>query len=136
MEKFVWENEYSVGVKEIDEQHQHFFELANEILDLVNKENPARKEVFSAIEKLGNYAFYHFGTEESYFDKFNYPETTEHVAVHNEYRKSVENYMNEIRAEGTDVFKTALEIALYSNNWLATHILKMDKKYTKYFLNE
>lgn len=34
MQKYIWTEKYSVGVSEIDEQHQHFFAIANEIIEI------------------------------------------------------------------------------------------------------
>jgi len=31
--QFIWTQDYSVGIKEIDEQHQHFFGVANAIVE-------------------------------------------------------------------------------------------------------
>ncbi len=39
MNKFVWTNEYSLGVGVIDDQHKHFFEIVNQIYDLLEKKN-------------------------------------------------------------------------------------------------
>ncbi len=132
MEKIIWKNEYSVGVQEIDEQHRHFFEIANSVLDLTQK-TTAKEEVFAVLEKLGDYAFYHFGIEESYFDKLNYPGAVDHIAAHNQYRETIKKYLDEIRSEKTDTSEVAQKIAFYSGNWLIGHILEVDRKYTKYF---
>ncbi len=132
MEKIIWENKYSVGIQKIDEQHRHFFEIANSVLDLTQK-TPAKEEVFAVLEKLGDYAFYHFGTEEKYFDKFHYPSAVDHIAAHNQYRETIKKYLDEIRSEGVDTSEFAQKIAFYSGNWLIGHILEVDRKYTKYF---
>lgn len=123
MDKFIWTQEYSVGIESIDEQHKHFFGIANKIMD---------KEIFGALEELGDYAFYHLETEENYFDKFNYGGASEHIAVHNEYREKVQDMMDRAR-QGEDIKKIAKEAASYSGEWLFKHILVMDKKYTKFF---
>jgi len=133
MDKFVWTSEYSVGIKEIDEQHQHFFEIANRIIDLTMKTDLAQEDVAKSLEELGNYAFYHLGTEEGYFDKFNYPDAPLHIAAHNDYRKMVNDYFVQLRAAGSDFKKIAEEMASYSINWLSGHILLVDKKYTQFF---
>lgn len=133
MEKFIWTDKYSIGIREIDEQHQHFFGIANGIIDLTEKENIAKEEIFKALEELGNYAFYHFGTEESYFDKFNYPDAPLHIDAHNKYRETINKYLEDIRKGGIDVKKMAQETASYSSEWLSRHILVVDIQYTKFF---
>lgn len=133
MEKFIWTDKYSIGIKEIDEQHKHFFGIANGIIDLTANENIGKEELFNALGELGDYAFYHFSTEESYFDKFNYPEAPLHIDAHNKYREAIVKYLEDIKKEGADVKKMAEEITSYSSNWLSQHILVMDIKYTKFF---
>jgi len=92
-----------------------------------------KEEVFSALEELGNYAFYHLSTEEGYFAKFGYEAAPLHVESHNEYREAISKYFEDIRKEKADVKKMAEEIAYYSSSWLSQHILVMDKQYTKFF---
>lgn len=133
MDKFVWTEEYGVGIKEIDEQHKHFFGIANEVVDLSEKENFSKEEVFAALEGLGDYAFYHFKTEEDYFDKFNYPEAPLHIDAHNKFRETVSGYLADIRKKDVDVKKMAEDAASYSADWLFKHILAMDRKYSKFF---
>lgn len=132
MDKFIWTQEYSVGIESIDEQHRHFFDIANKILGIMEAKSLLEKAIFEVLEELGDYAFYHLETEENYFDKFNYGGASEHIAVHNEYRGKVQDMMDRIR-QGGDIKKIAKEAALYSGEWLFKHILAMDKKYTKFF---
>ncbi|MFA5083782.1 MAG: bacteriohemerythrin [Candidatus Paceibacterota bacterium] len=132
MEKIIWTEEYSVGIQEIDEQHKHFFGIVNSVLDLTG-ETPTKEEIFEVLEKLGDYAFYHFSTEERFFDKFHYPSAVGHIAAHNQYRETIKKYFDEIRSEGADVPELARKIALSSGNWLIGHILEVDRKYTIYF---
>lgn len=133
MEKFIWAEERSVGIKEIDDQHKHFFEIANGILDLTGEDGLLKEDIIKALEELGDYAFYHFSTEEKYFDKFNYQDAPLHIVAHNEYRKAVSGYFEEIKKESADFKKIALGMASYSGEWLITHIAVVDKQYTKFF---
>ncbi|TRZ63996.1 MAG: hypothetical protein D4Q79_02490 [Spirochaetia bacterium] len=133
MEKFIWKEEYSVGIKEIDEQHKHFFEIANGTLDLTTKENLTKEETIKGLQELGDYAFYHLSTEEGYFDKFKYQDAPLHINAHNKYREAVNEYFARIDDENTDIKKLAEEMASYSGNWLLAHIVVVDKRYTKFF---
>jgi hemerythrin-like metal-binding protein len=129
---FTWKEEFSVGVEEIDEQHKTFFQIADEIIALVEK--GAEKDVLMALlGRLNDYAFYHLGTEEDYFDKFDYPDVAPHVAAHNEYRKLMRAYFEKIRKNELDLDQAAKEIALFSTEWLSKHIIGMDKQYTAFF---
>ncbi|MEK7110562.1 MAG: bacteriohemerythrin [Patescibacteria group bacterium] len=133
MKRFIWDGTCSVGVESIDEQHRYFFEIANKILDLAEKETIAREDVLILLGELGDYAFYHLGTEEKYFGEFGYEDAPAHIAAHNEYRKTVEHYLEETKGEKADAKKLAVEMASYSGEWLMRHIMVMDKKYTAVF---
>ena len=47
--KFVWTDEYSVGVVEIDEQHKKFLDICNSLLELEEGESFTSEE---ALEKV------------------------------------------------------------------------------------
>ena len=130
--KFVWTNKYSVGIQLIDEQHKHFFEIVNKILDFVDKELSTKEELFALLNEFENYAMYHLGTEEEYFDILKYPDAILHIDNHNKYREIIKKYINRAREE-TEIKKIAEEVASYSSSWLSGHILEVDKKYTKFF---
>jgi len=132
MDKFIWTDEYSVGIKSIDEQHRHFFEIVNSIIDLAGKEDISKDDLLASLGELGDYALYHFGNEEGYFDKFGYEEAPQHIAEHNQYREKIKEYFNKVQGGGADVKELAGEISSYPGGWLVNHILLVDKKYTKF----
>ncbi len=133
MKKFVWTQEYSVGIESIDEQHQHFFDIANKIMEMSDSNSSEGRDLFESLEELGNYAFYHLDTEENYFDEYNFEGKEEHVNAHNLFRKKVNEFMDRAR-KGEDIKKIMNEAASYSGEWLLQHILIMDKKYTKFLV--
>lgn len=132
-EKFIWTPEYGVGVKSIDEQHQHFFEIVNRILDLLEKEDISKEEILKPLGELGDYAFYHLKTEENYFDEFNYPDAPAHRQAHDAYRSQVNDYLGRINKEETNFNELAGQMTSFSGSWLFEHILVMDKKYSVFF---
>lgn len=117
----------------IDEQHQHFFEIANKIIDFTGTQSPQKENLLAMLKELGDYAFYHFGAEEEYFDKFRYEDTPFHIAEHNKYREKIKDYFARAKNEEVNIKELIEEVASYSNDWLAQHIMTRDKKYTKFF---
>lgn len=134
-DKFIWKDEYSVKVQLIDEQHQIFFQITNRILDFVNQpEISQRREALTdLLNDLENYALYHLGTEEEYFNQFHYEGAADHIAAHDQYRSVMKKMFNKARQESSDVSVSAKEAAEYAGNWLTKHILVMDKGYTESF---
>lgn len=135
MQKYIWEEKYSVGVKEIDKQHQHFLEIVHEIIDLTGQENILLKNLSDKIADLNNYAIYHFTTEENFFKHYAYSDAAEHVAVHDAYKERIDGFMTETEKAEIDTKKMALEIAEFAGSWLTNHIMAMDQKYTEFMHN-
>ena len=61
-----WKQEYSVNIKEIDQQHRKLFDLINLLYDssLLNEKEDILEKIFV---ELKDYAFVHFKDEEKYF---------------------------------------------------------------------
>ncbi len=134
MEQFTWTTKYSVGIKSIDEQHQHFFKVANLLVETALNDAATNEEVIALIGSLGDYAFYHLKTEEDYFDKFLYPGAPEHIVEHNKFRDQVKKYFDLIKDKETDIKKLGKDAAIFSGNWLYHHILLVDIKYSQFFI--
>jgi hemerythrin-like metal-binding protein len=132
--KFTWTDTYSVHIKEIDEQHQHFFELVNEIDDIVKTQQAGDRDVLMRkVEELGDYAFYHLSTEEQLFKKYGYPEARVHIDFHNLYRDKMADFITEVHNPTANLFSLAGELSDFSGSWLKNHIITVDQKYSAFF---
>jgi hemerythrin len=131
--KIIWKDDYSVGVKSMDEQHQRFIEINNKFYDLLEGENP-EKEILFVITDLKNYAHIHFKDEEELLKEHGYELLVGQVKSHEYFNKKVEELFQKAR-EGEADKNFIAETAKFIGDWLLNHILKMDKEYGK-FLNE
>lgn len=130
MALFVWNNNYSVGIKEIDGQHKVLIDMLNELYDAM--QSGKSNDILGAIiYKLVHYTKTHFATEEKYFDKFGYPDTFAHKKEHEKFTQKVLAFKNDF-----DAGKVAMTVSITSflKDWLASHIQGVDKKYGP-FLN-
>ncbi len=132
MEKYKWIEKYSVGVKALDEQHQHFFEMANEIIKMTGKENVPREDLLVKITDLNDYAIYHFTTEENFFKHYVYPDAKAHIEAHRIYEEKMDKFIAEAEKEGSDTKKMTIEIAEFAGSWLMNHIMDIDQKYIEF----
>ena len=132
--RFIWDPKYSVGIKSIDIQHQRFFEIINEIYDLVRKVYFTKEDLLKVIEELKKYAEIHLSYEEKYFKEFNYPDAGTHIGAHNILRQKVKEYLSDIAAPGSKPEILAADIAEFTKNWLSEHILDQDHKYIQFFI--
>ncbi len=129
METYAWIKEYGVGVKEIDGQHQHYFEITNEITKMTGQENIATEELLVKINELVNYAIYHFATEENFFKHYGYREIEPHMDAHQSYHEKMDKFLAEAENKNADTKATALKMAEFAGSWLINHIMDMDQKY-------
>ena len=135
MQRYLWEETYSVGVKEIDQQHQHFFEIVNSIIELTEQKNIIIRNLLLKITELSDYGSYHLSTEESIFKNYNYPGAEDHIVAHDIYRQEIIKFIAESEKENVDVKELSLKIASFAGIWLAGHIMMLDKEY-EVFMHE
>lgn len=131
--KFVWQDSYSVGVAEIDDQHRHFFEVVNKVNELLDSNSYDREALISVIVELSDYALLHLSTEEEYFKKFAYEKAETHMLLHDIFRNKIRESIARARGLDADVVKLSAELATFCWEWMLNHILTEDKKYTKCF---
>ena len=129
-----WSDDYSLGIQDIDEQHQGFFEASHRLYDaILNCEG--EKMVEQSVAFLQDYAKRHFQTEESYMAKHAYPYLEQHKKLHTEFIEVLDGLMDELRLFGPSqhLADRALEI---SREWLINHIIEEDTRYAHYIKNK
>lgn len=129
MKKLEWEECYSVGVKEIDDQHKKLFEIINNLVEMVGR-NSSKEEVMRLITNLAEYKKNHFETEEKYFKEFNYEGADEHIAEH---KKLGETLGQVLKENGDDYMKLSFVLVDFLEDWLITHLMGFDQKYKECF---
>ncbi len=127
MEKLFWDKKYETGIDVIDFQHRILLERINDLIELINK-NETQENLFSILIFLEDYTNYHFGTEEQFFDSFDYKEKEKHVEEHREFIYKI-NIFKKKYLEG--IVSIDKELLDYLLNWLISHILDTDMNFTK-----
>ena len=127
-----WRDEYSVGLFEIDRQHQQIIKLFNDLSMLCAIDNNKSYDTFkmmllSAAEYLQN----HFWTEEMRMKKSNYPGFLEHKQRHVEMLQKINQMASNI---GTDDSLTIKSVTEYLKGWYKEHLLSLDKEMGEYFI--
>jgi len=130
---FTWNENYSVGIKLFDEQHQKYLELANQI-DVLSVANTLDKEkLLEKIREFGNYALLHFRSEEEYFEKYKFPPRETHIEAHNQYREKIKEFLSKVQGPAADVKQIAHDLSDFAVDWLLQHVTLMDQHYTDFF---
>ncbi|MEK7673654.1 MAG: bacteriohemerythrin [Patescibacteria group bacterium] len=129
MPKYNWVEKYSVGVREIDKQHGHYFDMVNNIIKLTGQDNVSIDDLIPKINELCDYARYHFSTEENIFKKYSYLNIKEHMDAHEIYWEKMDQFILKAKTAGENTKKIAMEVAEFAGSWLINHIMMMDQKY-------
>ena len=123
MELLKWDEGFSVGVSEIDSQHQQIFGLLNKLIGSLS-EGDEREVVGSVLEEMISYLDYHLGYEEKLLRE--HPDFSEHRQQHVEFVKKTlalqSDFVNKDEAITWDVVKFLI-------SWLKQHILGTDQKF-------
>lgn len=128
-QKLEWEEKYSVGVPEIDKQHQQLFTVVNELIDIIGG-HFEQERVSRVIGELLEYKKFHFATEEKYFKEFNYEGAAEHILEHQKFGEK----LNKVQAEcGDDLIKFSFALIEFVEDWLIDHLMNEDQKYKECF---
>ncbi|MFZ4648878.1 MAG: bacteriohemerythrin [Patescibacteria group bacterium] len=127
-----WQDSYSIGINEIDEQHKKMLGIINHLTDLFdNKQNRNEAEIEQTIKDLTDYAIYHFQAEEKYFAIFHYDRAEEHIKVHDQYRAKIEEWRK--RYDKNKDPKVFFEISEFLQSWWTWHINNTDRAYAPLF---
>jgi len=119
---FTWEDRFLTRVLQIDQHHLHLVSLLNNLHeDFISHASIDRLNAL--FFELIDYATYHFSAEEQLMQEHSYPGITTHKSEHALFAKEVaEIHGNHLKRQ-QPLF---LEILVFLQNWLTSHILKSD----------
>lgn len=125
MSYFVWKDEYSVGVDEIDFQHKKLISIISELHSAMI-EGKSDSVIDDVLEKMRDYTKEHFSTEEGYMLKADYGQYIEHKSRHEKFIQKTETLVYDMKAKKKFI---SIDIMDFLRNWLSAHILGDDMKY-------
>ncbi len=125
-----WDESYSVGVGELDDQHKVLFRMIDKLLEVPDARTGS-KIITDVLSEMRAYTSYHFESEEKYMSECAYPDLEGHVRQHEYFCKKVDELLSNITGQ-QDVLLSDMTNFLY--NWLSNHILGSDKKYAPYLI--
>ena len=120
-----WTEELAVGITEIDNQHKELFAQINGLIEACNA-GKGKETVQQVIDFLGQYVVNHFGNEEKYMVKHNYPEYTKHKEQHTQFIASFQELKNKFEQDGPGIHIVVLTNRVVVD-WLNQHISRSDK---------
>jgi hemerythrin len=124
-----WKPEMSVGIAELDQQHQRFVEILNRFHERM-KVGRGSEILDQVLADLVSYAENHFGTEERLFDRYGYPDAPTHRTAHADFLTKMRALQSEVAAGKRFVSLTTLNLL---RDWLDDHVMTVDMAYKEFF---
>ena len=123
-----WNSNYSVGLPELDREHQQLFQLLDALEQIRAKGDPVF--VGKVVNTLIEYVKQHFFHEETVMKNIGYPELESHRKQHRSFIDKAYDFRESFeKNQGEELVPRIIE---FLRTWLATHILIHDKAYEKY----
>lgn len=118
------EEKFSTGVLWQDYQHQKLIELLVKLNRSKSNSSDGNTFLYS-ISFLALYVNEHFGMEEQYMKKFNYPDMEFHIQEHKKFIADIKNFREKYSDYSDEHLNTLLKTI---KEWIQNHILGDDKK--------
>lgn len=125
MDFIEWRDSYSVGIAEMDAQHQRIIHAINK-LDKESRSAVNSELVSDILTELTAYASQHFQAEEELLQRIGFPDFDEHQQEHKAYRLKVVALCQDTIAQSHLVPTSLLA---FLKDWWVAHILESDQKY-------
>ncbi len=127
-----WKDEYSVGIKAIDDDHKMLLKLINQ-LQTSSLYYTGEDFDKTALNELLEYTKFHFSREEKMMEENGYPGFEAHRKQHVNMTDEVVRKVNEYEADSE---KTVEDLLDYLKKWLINHIGGTDKKYSAFLIEK
>lgn len=132
MAYFEWDENLSVKISSIDDQHKKLVEMINVFYQNI-KDNSGNDQISKLVRGMKDYTRQHFSTEENYMRKFNYPDYDGHKREHDMFVTKVSELEDKLN-QGKMVL--SFEITKFLKEWVKNHIQGTDKKYSDFFVSK
>jgi len=129
MPLFEWTNDFSVGVKQFDEQHKKIIDAVNAFA-VAMKERRAMEVISDLFDKLEDYAANHFQAEERLMREHRYPEYDDHKSEHLYFKMRLVEYQEKLKQKNVGI---SIDIFTFLTEWIKSHFKGTDKKYSGFF---
>jgi len=120
-----WNDDYSVKVRQFDDQHKKLIGIVNQLHDAM-KAGKGCQVVGDILTSLVAYTQAHFADEERLMQHHGYPGFVSHKKAHTQLVDQVRNFQ---RQAETDKNVITLGVMVFLKDWLVQHIQGEDVKY-------
>jgi len=119
-----WKEEYSLGIAEVDYEHQQLIGLINELLSRISG-TAGDPEVVNSLGEIHAMIALHFALEEKVMQDMQYDEYERHKADHDRLLDEIRDIMDEYED------KTEIDVEDFSrrlDRWFGEHFRTLDAR--------
>ncbi|MCC5929533.1 MAG: hemerythrin family protein [Cyclobacteriaceae bacterium] len=124
MSFIIWDEvKYSVGILEIDRQHQHLFSLVNSLYEGITS-GYHKLDIQNILDQLLNYCSIHFEFEENHFCSLAwYGKCKSHCSDHQFFSDAIKKFRIDY---ANDKVMMPMELLNFIKIWIESHIGQVD----------
>jgi hemerythrin-like metal-binding protein len=130
MEPVKWTEKFSVGVRELDQQHQQLIKLLNILISTQGTTSTHSETVSDTLMAMTRYAQAHFKAEERLMKVYGFPGLEEQKLQHRDFRKKTVAFST---ATYLGIDHIPEDLLKYLADWWVHHILEDDMAYRLFF---
>ncbi len=119
------------GIALVDHQHEEYFRRLDILLAILGNSELNAHELRKSFDYFRSFAVVHFDTEELLMKISVYPQTEEHMKMHEFFGETIERLVQEMNTGG-DIHYVAGELKVFVSGWLQDHIETHDMKLTSF----
>jgi hemerythrin len=117
---YQWDSSLETGYALVDNQHKQLVQAVNDLME-ASKSGKGSEAVFQTLDFLTGYTIKHFKDEETLQKKFDYPDFLNHKRIHEDFKGTVGDLTQRLRAEGPSE-ALVQEVSTSIGSWLLNHI--------------
>ena len=122
-----WKEEFSVGVAEVDHEHQELIEMIN-VLHRGVQEGVTRAQVVEGLGDIFAQIAAHFALEEKYMRETRYRSYLEHKEDHETLLDDLRDIMDEVEDDGEfDDARLSIDLDRWFSDHFRTHDAKLHR---------
>lgn len=126
-----WNDNLSVKIPSIDEQHKVLINMINRLQDAMSS-GDSRAVLGDIFDGLLKYTAQHFSYEEKLFAEHGYPDTEAHKKEHQAFVAKVVDLHKQFT--GSSNFMIGVDVMKFLTDWLVNHIQGVDAKYSSHLV--
>jgi hemerythrin len=126
MSLFVWNDSYSVKVRQLDLEHQKLFDIINGLYEGM-KAGKGKDVLGPVINQLITYTERHFASEEAALRRANYDQLEQQIAQHRTFIARVKKFSSDFASGAAGL---SVEVLDFLKDWLSQHIKGTDQQYS------